>query len=437
MTSGAVVETPYLAYSYSYPHKTAYRQLNESKSLRAVWSNERRDSLFLYMHIPFCEMRCGFCNLFTIANPTDSLDDLYVDTLERQAEIVAGELDKFTVGRVAVGGGTPTFLSEKNLSRIVEIACNTFGVNFSEVPASVETSPDTATRSKLRILRDAGIDRISIGVQSFLDDEVRAVGRPQTIKTVMNALKNIAELDFRKLNIDLIYGLPGQTIATLEYSIRQALEFKPEEIYLYPLYVRDLTGLARHDRPSEDHRLNLYRAAREYLLAAGYKQVSMRMFQLPDSGSTTGPAYCCQTDGMVGIGSGARSYTRSLHYSGRYAVARQAIQGIITDYVRTSDQGFLNIDYGCELDAEEQRRRYVIQSILQLDGLSTSAYAAQFASDIFEDVPELPRLLNEGLLELSGESILPTERGLEWSDCIGVQLYSKRVAALMTSYSLK
>jgi oxygen-independent coproporphyrinogen III oxidase len=436
MLSSAPVDTPYLAYSYSYPHKTAYRKLVAPKQLARVWEDEQKDSLFLYMHIPFCEMRCGFCNLFTIANPGNSLDEQYLRTLERQAAIVSKDLGQFGVSRVAIGGGTPTFLNEENLSRLLEIAHKSFGVDFLQIPASIETSPQTATQGKLRILREAGIERISIGVQSFLDDEVRAVGRPQTCRTVITALQNIAELNFRRLNIDLIYGLPGQTVATLEYSLRQALEFKPEEIYLYPLYVRDLTGISRQNRPEEDLRLELYRAARSYLLTAGYEQISMRMFQLPAGQKTTGPAYCCQTDGMVGIGSGARSYTRSLHYSGGYAVSRQAIQGIITDYVNSDDTDFRTVNYGYELDASDRRRRYVIQSILQVEGLAPRSYSEQFASNIYDDIPELIDLLNEGLVEVTKDKIVPTERGLELSDSMGVRLYSQNVVQRMKSYSL-
>src|SRR6185295_6717962 len=113
-------------------------------------------------------------------------------------------------------------------------------------PISVETSPFTAQPDKLALLRERGVDRISIGVQSFHVDEVKAVGRAQNADAVSQALKQIRAVGFPILNIDLMYGLPGQSVTSWLESLRMALAYQPEELYLYPLYVRPLTGLDRH-----------------------------------------------------------------------------------------------------------------------------------------------------------------------------------------------
>ncbi len=436
MTSAIAIDSPYLAYSYSYPHKTAYRPLKSETTLEQIWSSESRDSLFLYMHIPFCEMRCGFCNLFTVANPSETIEELYVSALAREAEVVAKTMGAANVTRMAIGGGTPTFLAVRELHSIFDAAEVNFDFDAKRIPVSVETSPQTATLEKLNALNERGVDRISIGVQSFLESEVTAVGRSQSSKTVDTALDAIRKFDFSTLNIDLIYGLPGQTTKTLVQSIDYALRYQPEEIYLYPLYIRELTGLARKSTAVEDTRLPLYRAGRDYLLAQGYVQTSMRMFQLPAKRDLSLPVYCCQSDGMVGLGSGARSYTQRLHYSGRYAVNRETIRDIISDYSSKTNEDFRRVNYGYELDEQDRKRRFVIQSILQVEGMSLHNYSTRFGGDVFQDLPEISRMVAEELLKKTDDLLRVTAAGLEMSDNIGVRLYSGRVVQEMQSYQV-
>jgi len=435
---------PYAGYAYAYPHKTAYRALKPPVALREVWAAERRDALFLYLHTPFCEMRCGFCNLFTTANPPPGFAQDYLAALWRQAARTREALEQATFTRMAVGGGTPTYLGEASLESLFDVAEQTFGVDPRNTPVSVETSPLTAEAGKLRLLRERGVDRISIGVQSFIEAEVKAVGRSQKTAMVEQALDRIRNVGFPTLNIDLIYGLPGQTTGSWLESLRAALRFKPEELYLYPLYVRPLTGLGRRGQKAEDDlRLACYRAGRELLLESGYRQVSMRMFQVAQTPTADGAAYCCQNDGMVGLGCGARSYTRALHYSGEYAVGATDVREILAAYfakaayrVKTDD-AFDSVDYGFKLDGAEQRRRFVIQSLLQVEGLDFAAYGARFGSEAVDDLPELARLEDHGLATRVDARLRLTEEGLEMSDAIGPALYSARVRRLMKSYQLR
>jgi oxygen-independent coproporphyrinogen-3 oxidase len=147
-----------------------------------------------------------------------------------------------------------------------------------------------------------------------------------------------------------------------------------------------------------DIRLECYRLARELLFAHGYRQVSMRMFQKTSSATSAGPVYCCQEDGMLGLGCGARSYTSSLHYSTEYAVGATGVRSIIDDYMARPEADFSRADYGFVLDDEEQRRRYLIQSLLQAEGLNFDSYSARFGSDARADVPQLVELAACGLV---------------------------------------
>jgi oxygen-independent coproporphyrinogen-3 oxidase len=428
--------SPYESYAYSYPHKTAYRRLPHPRPLKEVWASERKDALFLYLHIPFCEMRCGFCNLFTTTDPRADFESVYLDALLRQARVVRDALGDASFARVALGGGTPTFLSPAALDTLFEEVGRIFSI-VDCLPTSCETSPLTATAEKLRLLRGRGVDRVSIGVQSFVEQEVNAVGRSQKTAAVERALACVREVGFPVLNVDLMYGLPHQTVESWTNSLEAALRYEPEELYLYPLYVRPLTGMGRRPKAWDDVRLDCYRAGRERLLAAGYEQASMRMFRAAKAPTRAEPVYCCQEDGMVGLGCGARSYTRGLHYSNEYAVGANGVREIIERYSAASAADFGVAFYGFELSEDEQRRRFVIKSLLRTEGLCLGAYRERFGSDAFADFSELQDLLDHGLAIGAEERLLLSERGLELSDAIGPWLYSTIVHELSGAYELR
>jgi oxygen-independent coproporphyrinogen-3 oxidase len=484
--------SPYQGYVYAYPHKTAYRPLGPAP-LHEVWGSEPQSGLFLYIHVPFCTMRCGFCNLFTTSNPKDQLVAHYLDALRRQAQAVREAIPDAKFARFALGGGTPTYLTEAELSELFDTAERVMGVSSAHIPAAIEASPDTLTAEKVELFRKRGVERISIGIQSFIESEAANSGRPQSRKDVDTALSLIASAGFPVFNIDLIYGLPGQTVETWIYSVREALQYSPTELYLYPLYVRPLTGLGRSHKEWDDVRLACYRAGRELLLAEGYEQVSMRMFRQVESAKTeipltrrfaatsppgercvgrfselshktshtktsplgersrqdaagegassshlpSRPLYCCQEDGMVGLGCGARSYTRSLHYSLDYAVMPKSVKEIISDYLARSSTEFATAEHGFDLNADEQQRRYLLQSILNSEGLDVTRYTARFGTDPAEDFPDLLTFSELGLLAHDTARYFPTPLGLERSDVLGPWFFSQRVRSLMAEYSPK
>ena len=436
---------PYQGYAYAYPHKTAYRPLPARPGLRQVWASEDRSSLFLYLHVPFCEMRCGFCNLFTQSGAPEGLTGSYLDALDRQAQAAAEAINPASFASVAFGGGTPTYLTAAELSRLCDVASRF--ADLTAIPFSAETSPATATADRLAVLKDRGVTRLSIGVQSFLDSEAHAAGRPQKRSEVDAALNAIRSAGFGTLNIDLIYGIPGQTHRTWQQSLSEALTWSPEEIYLYPLYVRPLTGLGRRARADAasadaaradpaDQRLSLYRLGRDHLMASGYEQVSMRMFRRGPAPSAGTSQYCCQADGMLGLGCGARSYTSALHYSPEYAVGNSRVRTIIDSYVATPD--FTNAAVGFALDDSERRRRHLIQSLLQAEGLDRSYYRERFGADPVTDFgAELAGIEAMSWVEKDADRIRLTPEGLAHSDVIGPALYSPRVRELMGAYEAR
>ncbi|MEE1805940.1 STM4012 family radical SAM protein [Streptomyces sp. BE133] len=450
-TTAAQTTRPYQSYVYAYPHKTAYRPLADRPVLRELWAGERKDALSLYLHIPFCEVRCGFCNLFTRIGAPDKLTTRYLDALDRQATAVRdalGDTDPVRFAAAAFGGGTPTFLTAAELDRLCDIAEKRMGADLRSVPLSVETSPSTATADRLAVLAGRGTTRISIGVQSFVEAEARAAARPQRRADVEAALDRIRDARIPILNIDLIYGIDGQTEDSWLTSLDAALGWQPEELYLYPLYVRPLTGLGRlgadgetaADAAWDEQRLRLYRTGRDHLLAHGYEQVSMRMFRRADAPRTDGPDdYACQTDGMIGLGCGARSYTSKLHYSFDYAVEMREVRAIIDGYTATED--FSRAEVGRYVDGDEARRRHLLQSVLQAEGLQPADYRKRFGASPADDFPaELARFEARGWLDTTAGASGPlrlSPEGLAHSDALGPELFSPGVRAAMAAYELK
>jgi coproporphyrinogen III oxidase-like Fe-S oxidoreductase len=443
--------SPYQGYLYTYPHKTAYRPLDPAPTLREVWVDEPAAGLFAYAHVPFCDQRCGYCNLLATANPRSDTVARFLRQVRREARAARDALE--ATGRpvsfadAALGGGTPTYLDAAGLAELIDALEVLTGAPLTSTGFSVESSPSTVTSDKLKVLMERGANRVSIGVQSFVDAEVRAAVRRQHVSEVENALAEIRAAGVGVLNLDLIYGIKGQTPRSWEASLRRALAWEPEEIFCYPLYVRPLTGLERRaggrrgvahgqetgDRTWDELRMAMYRIAVEVLTGAGYRQESLRMFRRRELVPVDAP-YCCQDDGMVGLGCGARSYTSRLHYSHDYAVELRHVRGVLASYLDAEDFGLAR--FGVRLDDDEQRRRWLVRTLLVVHGVDLPAYAERFGGARPEDdCPQLAELVERGWAERSPERFRLTAEGLAHADAIGPWLASPRVRAAMEASS--
>lgn len=432
------MRTPYRSYLYSYPHKTAYRDLQPPVSLRELWEQDQTDYHFLYMHIPFCGARCGFCNLFTLPDRRVDVHEQYVDALQRQAEQWAPWFRNRTFSRFAIGGGTPTLLEAKQLNRLFDIAEHTMGLDPMKASISVETSPETVTTDRMEILKERLVDRVSMGIQSFVEEEAAAIYRPQKPRLAEEALDTLMSYSFPLVNLDLIYGLPGQTAETWLYSLEKAISYGPGEIFIYPLYTRKNTILKPEQirNSGSDIRLELYHIARQLLEEAGYKQFSMRRFAKETSFAHKSILpFSCQEEGMAGLGCGARSYTREVHYASKYGVSAAATRSIIEEYVAADRHDSAN--YGFLLNPAEQKRRFILKALLHQEGLELSTYRDRFGSDAIDEHPDLEELLSIDLAVLESGILRLTTKGMAYSDAIGDEFISGDVRELMNSYVVR
>lgn len=286
--------------------------------------------------------------------------------MRRQAEqlSVAAQGLKFT--SFAVGGGTPLILDEGQLEELFCLA-ELFGVHPSRVFTSVETSPEYTQKSVLRQLRARGVERLSMGVQSFNETELKKLKRRPGLGTVVGALENIVEAGFPQFNLDLIYGIEGQTVESFMRSLNTALTYRPNELFIYPLYVRPGTRI--NVRSTDDIGYAIYKSARELLVGQGFVQTSMRRFVRRE---TTETEFSCGDEVMLSCGAGGRSYLGNLHYATPYAVRQQAIADEIDHYIRTTD--FMTAANGFLLSTEEMQIRFIIKNLMYHRGVDLAEY---------------------------------------------------------------
>ncbi len=407
----------YPGYVYGYPHKKAYRPLTP-RAFAEAWRGEDLRSLYLYVHVPFCAQRCSFCNLFTLATGERGPVPAYLDALERQAALAAEALPGARFSRLYLGGGTPTFLTVDELGRLVR-GLGALGVRPG-AGSCIEASPETLDGEKAAALAGMGFSRLSLGVQSFDGGEREAVNR----RSGLAAIDAAARAGFRHLNLDLIYGLPGQTMATWLASLDAAIASPATSLFLYPLYVRPLTGLGvRGHSPTAHEMAAMYDAALDRL--TGWRQVTMRQFRR-DAGDDGDDEYRCQKHGMLGLGAGARSYTAGLHYSTPWKMVTKNIRAVIEGYSAAMRRGDDAIRHGFEMDDDERRRRGVIQSLLY-DGVGAAALREGFPA-------EWAALEAEGCIREEGGVIRLTARGVRHADVIGGLFFSERVRRLIDTY---
>jgi len=423
------IENPYQQYMYSYPHKTAYASLKNIQwedYIPYLCGAENS----LYFHIPFCQYKCGYCNLFSIAGQTEQVLQDYVDAMERHAKQFSEKMsDKVSFRDLTLGGGTPLILPISLLRKVFFLAKNYFSLeeNSSVV---IETSPNQTTSEKVDLLKDEGVTRISIGVQSFQEKELIALQRFHNVESAKKALYTIKEKAFDCFNIDLIYGIPGQTTDSLLDSLKQAIAFEPDELFVYPLYVKPETALYQKNVMPSSDAYTMYCQARDFLKTEGYQPHSMRRF-VKASGFSL-PESSCGFGNTISIGCGGRSYIGNLHFCTPYAVKQEDCRFILDTYLHTKD--YLQISHGFLLSQDEQKRRYAIRHILFGKGINCKDYRNHFSKEVREDFPVIEEWEQNGYVTITNDFITLTDQGFSLSDYLGPQLISFDVRRKMKGF---
>lgn len=434
---------PYVQYMYSYPHKTAYRPL-EGVSLKEYAGFLAGGGHGLYLHIPFCQGKCGYCNLFSVTGQGEEEMERYLDGVERQARQYRQILEPFGAefSDFTIGGGTPLLLSEGNLERMLALARTCFSM-AGDRELAIETAPNQTERGKLEILRAEKATRVSMGIQSFHDGELKTLRRNHGAKRAKEALELLLSMDFPCVNVDFIYGIPGQTVESLKASLSEAVKLGVDEIFLYPLYVRHGAGLVGEGIvPDPEAAYVQYREMSAFLRSEGFRQDSMRRFVRQRKGER--PFSECGFGTSLALGCGGRSYVGKLHFCTPYEITQQGCLKELERFEGTED--FSVISHGILLSDEELRRRYVIRHLLIRPGLGEKRYKELFGSSVTEDFPLLEGWREKGFLQedrpgpdeaLQEVFLCLTDLGMGLSDYLGPMLISEEINEKMREWETK
>ncbi len=268
------------------------------------------EKLGIYIHIPFCRSKCDYCDFYSLAGREDRMDDCQRALLTHIRE-TAALVGRLPVDTVYFGGGTPSFYGEERLRELLATLRKSFRVD-GDAEIALEANPDSVELKSLKKLRRAGFSRLSLGMQSACPGELAAVGRPHTVEQADEAAAAARKAGFDNLSLDLIYGLPGQTMESWRATVEHALSLEPQHLSCYGLKVEEGTPLARRVSageavlPDDDAQAELYLWTVERLERAGLMQYEISNFALPGHASRHNLRYWLLRP-YIGFGPGAHS----------------------------------------------------------------------------------------------------------------------------------
>ncbi|MFZ0544827.1 MAG: radical SAM family heme chaperone HemW [Candidatus Promineifilaceae bacterium] len=381
-------------------------------------------SLSLYLHIPFCRHRCAYCDF----NTYTSLDDLkadYADALSREI-LFAAEVENRQAGQgkqpvhtIFFGGGTPSLMSPQALEQILSAVRQGFDLSPA-AEITLEANPDTVEGSYLSALRGLGVNRLSYGVQSAIPTELALLEREHDFETVIRSVERARTAGFNNLNLDLIYGLPDQTLQSWEKSVRAALALKPEHLSLYCLTIEPGTPMhrwlnnGRITAPDPDLAADQYQLACELMAEHGFVHYEISNWAIPDHACDHNLTYWRNQE-YLGLGAGAHGHAAGY----RYSVVKQP-----RVYIRRMDGSGTadpSIPYPAtpavaqihQLNRQERMSDTIITQLRLLqEGLDLSAFQQTFGQTLFDAYPgTAEQLIEFGLLHQQNNHLLLTQKG--------------------------
>lgn len=391
-------------------------------------------ALGLYIHIPFCERKCPYCDFNTYAGLESRFQDLVA--------ALAGEMARWreplrgrTVSTIFIGGGTPTVLEEAQLAQIFAAVDANFGL-AADCEITCEANPGTVDRAKFAALRRLGVNRLSMGVQSFQPQELAFLGRIHDVPDVYRAYAAARAAGFENINLDFIFGLPHQAQDAWENTLDQALELAPEHLSLYSLIVEPDTPLhhwvqlGQVDAPDDDLAADLYELAIARLAEAGYLQYEVSNWARGDGGDVV-PAYACRhnlvywrNDDYLGIGPGAHSHLHSTqqedgggecHWGERHwGERRWGNRKPVPGYIKRVNEGASVEEFSEAIEPRLAMGETMMLGLRLLrEGVPRRRFAARHGravDDVFAD--ELRQLAERNLLAWDEQRVRLTPEGL-------------------------
>ena len=359
----------------------------------------------IYIHIPFCESRCIYCGFYSTTHNT--LQHRYTDALLKEMELRRNELgNNYSIDTIYIGGGTPSVLQANELQRILATVNDTFTVKAREI--TIEMNPDDITPELVAKVKAMGINRISMGVQTFSDQRLRFIRRRHTSLQAMKAVEIVRNACINNVSIDLMFGFPGETVEDWQQDVEQALALAPSHISAYSLMFEEETPLyhmlklGKVKQIDEETSLAMYTLLTNRLKANGYEHYEISNYALPGCRSIHNSSYWHDTP-YLGFGASAHSYTGN---------KRSWNVDNIKEYIEAIEQCTLP-STAEEIDADTHYNDLITTALRTCEGLDLSMISDSYKAYAIKNAEENIR---NGLLELTDGHLRLTAKGVFVSD---------------------
>ncbi len=374
-----------------------------------------RSPLGLYVHIPFCERKCPYCD-FLSAPATEAVREQYVDMLCKEIAGYKKEAEGYILETVYFGGGTPSVLNGVQIEQLLKVIQETFVIEMEKAEITLEVNPGTVTKERLEAYRHLGINRLSIGVQSAKEKELRLLGRIHTFEEAKQCYHWAREAGFDNISLDVISALPGQTLQDYKETLDELILLNPEHISSYSLIIEEKTPFYElyaegkekaEELPDEETDRAMYVYTRERLSEAGYERYEISNYARPGYESRHNSSYWTGRP-YLGVGLGASSLFTNARYHNETDLSVYLSAVAAGEDIRRETE---------RLVESEKMEEFMILGLRMTCGVSKKEFSERFGCAM-ETVygQALKRLEKEGLLNVTEDRVALTERGIDVSN---------------------
>ena len=381
-----------------------------------------RRELELYIHIPFCVKKCAYCDFLSGPASNQQIEE-YVQALIEEIRYYKEFAKNYEVSTVFWGGGTPSLLTGEQMKALMETLGQTFFIR-QNAEITMEANPGTVTVEKLLACQKAGINRISFGLQSVNNEELKMLGRIHTYEEFLESYEAARKAGFQNINVDLISAIPKQTVSSWEQTLQTIISLQPEHISAYSLIVEEGTPFAKlygegceleHLLPSEEEERRMYERTEELLQEAGYHRYEISNYAKEGDECQHNLGYWERKE-YLGLGLGASSLIEETRFHNTDEME---------EYLRDANNPILLRREQEKLDRQEQMEEFVFLGLRKIRGIQEEKFAEMFGEDIWDCYGKnLERVIKEGLLEREEGALRLTRKGIDVSNYVFYEILS-------------
>lgn len=401
----------------------------------------KNKELGIYIHIPFCKHKCYYCDFVSFSNKEEIVEK-YIKAVTKELKKYLENkefMKNYNVTTIYIGGGTPSYIDSKYIVEIlkeIEKKLVNNDTKFQDIEITLEVNPGTINEEKVNLYKKAKINRISMGVQSTNDKILKQIGRIHTYNEFLEAYNLVRKIGFDNINIDLMIGLPNQTISDVKESLEKIIELNPNHISVYSLILEEGTVLdkmieeGKMELLDEELERNMYWYVKNTLENSGYNHYEISNFSKIGKESKHN-LNCWEQKEYIGIGTSAHSYINGVRYCNKSSVEKY-IENInnkdidVNEIVKlgNSDESFLEkVENVYEIDEiqslEDKKREYMLLGLRKLEGVKISSFKEKFVENpIYVYHKELEKLVEEDLIRIDGDRIFLSRRGIDLANLV-------------------